>query len=85
MNPLFALATLGNSIRQHPWLLIFVVLAMIAYAGSMQFPDYAHSLGYLSRGMMSLATLYAGGAMISPAPKPSPTSETTLNPPKKRK
>jgi hypothetical protein len=35
--------------------------------------------------MMSLATLYAGGAMISPAPKPSPTSETTLNPPKKRK
>jgi hypothetical protein len=83
MNPLFAFATLGNSIRQHPWLMIVVILGMLSYAGSMQWPAYSHSLGYLSKGLIGLAIVYSGGAMISPAPKqqPSQTSEPTLNPP----
>jgi hypothetical protein len=85
MNPLFALATLGNSIRQHPWLLIVVILALACYAGSKQWPAYAVSLEYMSKGLMGLAILYSGGAMISPAPQqqPSQTSEPTLNPPNK--
>ena len=83
MNPLFALSTLGNSIRQHPWLLIIVILAMVSYAGAMQFPEYAKSLNYLSKGLIGLAVVYSGGAMISPPPAASPSSDKTLNPPTK--
>jgi len=81
MNPLFALSTLGNSIRQHPWLIIVVILAMLAYAGAMQFPAYAASLNWLSKGLFGLAIVYSGGAMVSPPPNPSPTNQPTINPP----
>jgi hypothetical protein len=66
MNPILALTTIIQSVRQHPWLLVFVALAIASHAGAMQFQSYHNSLEWAARAFMGVAVVYSGGAMVNP-------------------
>jgi len=66
-----ALQVIVSSARNHPWLLVLVVLALFGHAADLQWPQYHKFFSTIAYGLFAIAFLYAGGSSLPPTDKPS--------------
>jgi hypothetical protein len=72
MNILAALQTIIGSAKNHPWLLGLVIVALIAHAADLQWPQFHKLLSTTAYGLFAIAFIYAGGSSNQPPPVEPP-------------